>query len=158
VPAPGVAAEVEEPRPDAGRRRHRPDRETVRAAARQALGRAGDHLPSQAALRRRLLPILRDQDPSFVLGGRRMRALLLGAPGLRLRVRYRESERQVPLSECPVCGGEIRPIVNQTLDGDRVVLGYRCSRCAYWTHRKRRIPVRYTFSRSGRGRPRADPD
>jgi DNA-directed RNA polymerase subunit RPC12/RpoP len=74
-----------------------------------------------------------------------MRALLLEVPGLRLRVRYAERPTRRPLARCPVCGGSLRPIRNQTLLGDEVTLGYRCGRCSYWTHLKRRVPVRYQF-------------
>lgn len=135
--------------------RRRPERDVVRTAAREALGHAADRLPSQAAFRRALLPILREIDPGFVLGSRRMRAMLQGAPGIRMRVRYRETEDRTPLHACPVCANPVEPIRNRTLLGDEVVLGYRCTRCAYWTHRKRRVPVRYSFVRIGRGRSRA---
>lgn len=134
--------------------RRRPDRDAVRSAAREALGRGSDRLPSQAALRRALLPILKEIDPAFVLSNRRMRSMLLGAPGLRVRVRYRETSDRAPLSACPVCSSALEAIHNRTLEGDRVTLGYRCSRCAYWTHLRRRVPVRYAFLRSGRARPR----
>ena len=143
---------------DDGPSRRRPDRDAVRSAAREALGRGSAHLPSQAALRRALLPILKEMDPAFVLSNRRMRSMLLGAPGLRVRVRYRETSERSPPSACPVCSSPLEEIHNRTLFGDRVTLGYRCSRCAYWTHLKRRVPVRYAFLRSGRARPRDDPE
>jgi hypothetical protein len=69
-------------------------------------------------------------------------------------VRYTERERAPPLTACPVCGSALRPIKNQTLAGDSVVLGQRCTRCDYWTHRTRRVPVRYLISSAGiDGRP-----
>jgi hypothetical protein len=133
-------------------RYRRPGVEAVRWAALRALVRPARPFASQAALRRALLPLLRKKDPLFAIGGRRMRALLLEVPGLRLRVRYAERPTRRPLARCPVCGGSVRPIRNQTLLGDEVTLGYRCGRCAYWTHLKRRVPVRYRFvpaARSG---------
>ena len=84
-----------------------------------------------------------------------MRTLLLDAPGVRVRVRYRTGSDDGLLEECPVCGSEVRPIENRTLFGETVVLGFRCTHCAYWTHRRRRVPVRYSFSRVGRGRSRS---
>jgi prepilin signal peptidase PulO-like enzyme (type II secretory pathway) len=127
----------------------RPTAEDVRWAARRALGRSGRSFPSQAAMRRALLPVLRGRNPLFALGGKRMRALLVQAPGLRLRIRYGERTTRRPLSECPVCGDRLAPIRNQTLLGDAVTLGYRCRRCGYWTHLKRRVPVRYVFLPAG---------
>jgi DNA-directed RNA polymerase subunit RPC12/RpoP len=127
----------------------RPKPEDVRWAARRALVRAGRSFPSQAAMRRALLPLLQSRDARFALGGRRMRALLVEAPGLRLRIRYGERSSRRPMSACPVCDHPLRPIRNQTLLGDEVTLGYRCERCGYWTHLKRRVPVRYIFLPAG---------
>jgi DNA-directed RNA polymerase subunit RPC12/RpoP len=133
------------PRP----RFRRPDAETVRWAAHGAIAKGGRAFPSQAALRRALLPVLRRKDPLFALGGRRMRTLLVESPGLHLRVRYAERETRSPLSRCPVCGGALATIRNRTLFDDEVTLGYRCPRCGYWTHLKRRVPVRYVFLPAG---------
>jgi hypothetical protein len=128
-------------------RRATPD--AVRRAARRAFAGRARPYSSQAELRRALLPILRRKDPLLVLGGRRMRRLLLEVPGVRLRVRYAERATRRPLTACPVCDAELRPIRNRTLCGDRIVLGYRCTRCAYWTHLRRRVPVRYAFAPVG---------
>lgn len=127
----------------------RPPAEVVRALARRTLGRQGGRVPSQAALRRALLPGLRSRDPLFVLGGVRMRQILLEADGVRVDVRYAERPSRRPLQRCPVCHAALRPIRNRTLEGDRVTLGYRCTRCGYWTHLRRRVPVRYRFVRVG---------
>ena len=127
----------------------RPPAEVVRSLARKTLGRQGGRVPSQAALRRALLPGLRSRDPLFVLGGVRLRQILLDAPGVRVDVRYAERATRRPLQRCPVCHAPLRPIRNRTLEGDRVTLGYRCTKCAYWTHLHRRMPVRYRFVRVG---------
>jgi hypothetical protein len=130
-------------------RYRRPPAELVRSAARRTLGRGGRAVGSQAALRRALLPALTATDPLFVLGGWRLRKILLDSPGVRVDVRYTERFTRRTLTRCPVCRSELRPIRNQTLEGDRVTLGYRCTRCAYWTHLRRRVPVRYRFLRVG---------
>jgi hypothetical protein len=68
---------------------------------------------------------------------------------VRVDVRYAERPTRRPLQCCPVCRSTLRPIRNRTLEGDRVTLGYRCTHCAYWTHLRRRVPVRYRFVRVG---------
>jgi hypothetical protein len=78
-----------------------------------------------------------------------VRRLLIGVPGVRLTVRYTERADAGPPTECPVCRSPLRPIRNQTLTGERIVLGQRCTRCDYWTHGHRRTPVRYVFSAAG---------
>lgn len=125
----------------------RPPADLVRSVARRTLGRVGRPIRSQAALRRALLPTLTGKDPLFVLGGWRLRKILLEAPGVRVAVRYAERPTRRPLQRCPVCRSELRPIRNRTLEGDRVTLGYQCTKCAYWTHLRRRVPVRYRFYR-----------
>lgn len=127
----------------------RPPADLVRSVAQRTLARVGRPIRSQAALRRVLLPLLSAKDPLFVLGGWRLRKILLDAPGVRVDVRYAERPTRRPLPRCPVCRSPIRPIRNRTLEGDRVILGYRCTRCSYWTHLRRRVPVRYRFVRVG---------
>lgn len=123
----------------------RPPPEAVRRAAEAALARHRGPVPSQGALLRSVAPLLRREDPLFALGGRRLRALLLESPTVRVGVEFAERPTRRPLTACPVCGGPLAPIRNRTLLDDRVTLGYRCPRCGYWTHLKRRVPVRYSF-------------
>ncbi|MCI4363530.1 MAG: hypothetical protein L3K13_04410 [Thermoplasmata archaeon] len=99
-----------------------------------------------------MLPLLRDEDAAFALGGGRMRRLLLDSPAVRLEVRYAKRPGGAPLERCPVCGSPLVPIRNRTLFDGVVTLGFRCTRCAYWTHLERRVPVRYRFLRGRAGR------
>ncbi|MCI4335462.1 MAG: hypothetical protein L3K04_07555 [Thermoplasmata archaeon] len=142
-------------RPAVARRFLRPDPEVVRAAALRALRRAGRPFESQAALRRAMLPLLREEERRFALGGARMRRLLLDSPALRLEVHYAKRPTDRPIDRCPVCRSDLVPIRNRTLTGGVVTLGFRCGRCQYWTHLERRVPVRYRFLRAGvrRARP-----
>jgi hypothetical protein len=133
----------------AGPKYRLPPGDLVRSSARRQLGRMGLAARSQAGLRRALLPSLVAKDPLFVLGGWRLRKLLLDSPGIRVDVRYAERPTRRPLQHCPVCRSPLRPIRNRTLEGDRVTLGYQCTHCAYWTHLRRRVPVRYRFVRVG---------
>ncbi len=123
----------------------RPAPELVRRSAEAALVRARGPVPSQGALLRAVRPILHGEDPAFALGGKRLRGILLGIPSVRVSVEFAERPSRRPLTACPVCGGGLTPIRNRTLLDDRVTLGYRCVRCGYWTHLKRRVPVRYSF-------------
>ncbi len=137
----------------------RPSAELVQRMARRAVRGGRATFPSQAAFREALLAILRREEPLATISGARLRRLLIGVPGVRLSVRYTERHDRRPLVRCPVCGSDLAPIRNRTLTGDTVVLGQRCSRCDYWTHGERRVPVRYTFSHAGiDGRPtRSEP-
>jgi hypothetical protein len=153
VPAKGAAVTppTEEAQPAKFRR---PADELVLRAARRVVRGGKASFPSQAAFREAVLALVRRDEPLAAIGGKRLRRVLVGAPGVRLSVRYTERGGAPPPTECPVCGSELSPIRNRTLTGDNIVLGRRCVRCDYWTHGNRRVPVRYLFSGAGiDGRP-----
>jgi hypothetical protein len=127
----------------------RPSAELVQRMARRVVRAGKATFPSQVAFRAALLGHIRREEPLATISGTRLRHLLVGVPGVRLSVRYTERPDPRPLLKCPVCGSTLEPIRNRTLTGGTVVLGQRCSRCDYWTHGERRIPVRYTFSQAG---------
>jgi hypothetical protein len=146
------------PAKDAGAARRRPkrvapsfrraDADTVRAAVDRLLTLGVGRYPSQAAFLRAFRPALRAEDPSMRIAGPRLRSLLIATPGVRLLVRYTERPDAPSSPVCPVCGGALLPIRNRTLTGDVVALGQKCPVCGYWTHRHRRVPVRYTIQRT----------
>jgi hypothetical protein len=123
----------------------RPPAETVAAAALDVLRRRRGNPPNQAELARVVAPRLREELPQAALGGRRLRRILLRTPGVRVDVLYAERGRGPLPRACPVCGEPLAPIRNTTLDGSPIVLGARCASCGFWTHVKRRVPVRYSF-------------
>ncbi len=127
----------------------RPADELVQRTARRVVRGGKAVFPSQSSFREALLRLIRRDEPLATIGGARLRRLLVDVPGVRMSVRYTEREETRPLERCPVCGSALRPIRNRTLADETVVLGQRCTRCEYWTHRLRRVPVRYTFSQAG---------
>ena len=132
-----------------GPRYRRPTDEEIQRAARRLVRGGKASFASQSRFRSALVMVLRRDEPLAVVSGRRLRRLVVGLPGVRLVVHYSERDDARPLTACPVCGSELRPIRNRTLSGDSVVLGQRCTRCDYWTHRARRVPVRYLISGAG---------
>lgn len=136
----------------------RPPAEIVQRAARRVVRGGKASFSSQVEFREALLRVLRRDEPLAALGGARLRKLLIDVPGVRMSVRFTERPTRRPLVACPVCGSPLAPIHNRTLSGGTVVLGQRCTRCDYWTHAMRRVPVRYLFSEAGiDGRPKRPP-
>ncbi len=129
----------------------RPPDDLVRRAARRVVRGGRASFPSQAAFLDAVVAEVRRDDPRAALGGVRLRRLAVGVPGVRLSVRYAERPGEPAPAACPVCGSGLLPIRNRTLAGDTIELGRRCSRCDYWSHAHRRVPVRYAFSRAGSG-------
>jgi hypothetical protein len=148
VPARDATAE-RPAKPEKVVRFRRPTAELVQRMARRAVRGGKATFPSQSAFRAALLGYIRREEPLATISGARLRRLLIGVPGVRVSVRYTERHDSRPLLVCPVCSSPLTPIRNRTLTGDTVVLGQRCSRCDYWTHGERRVPVRYTFSQAG---------
>ncbi len=129
----------------------RADLPALAEAAERLRARGRVEFPSQAAFVAQLRRELLRADPSLRIGPRRLRQLLLATGRLSLSIAYSTRTDRRPLRECPVCAGPLRRLVNQTLDNDRVVLGYACPLCGYWTHLGRRVPVRYGIRlRAGR--------
>ncbi len=133
----------------------RPGADDVGDAARRAVRGGRGAFPSLLAFRDAVLAELRRDEPRAALGGPRLRRLLVAVPGVRLSVRYTEKPHLGPPTRCPVCGSELGPIWNRTLTGETVILGRACSRCPYWTHEARRVPVRYTVTKGTARRPRS---
>jgi len=147
---PAKDATVERPRSRRpGAKYRRADAELVRRLARRVVRAGKASYVSQASFRSALLAQIRREEPLAVLSGARLRRLLIDVPGVRIGVRYTERHGGPLPTACPVCASTLRPIHNRTLTGESVVLGQRCTRCAYWTHEERRVPVRYTFSKAG---------
>lgn len=88
---------------------------------------------------------MRLEDATFRVGPGRLRRVLLASRSVHLEVHYALRLLRAPLTVCPVCRQPVRPIRNQTLYGDTVVSGYRCTSCSFWTPLKRRVPSRYVF-------------
>jgi hypothetical protein len=127
----------------------RPPAELVQRLARRVVRGNRASFRSQAEFRTALLELIRREEPLATIGGPRLRRLLVDVPGVRMTVHYTERSDGAPPIACPVCGSSLRPIHNRTLAGESIVLGQRCERCEYWTHRQRRVPVRYTFTKVG---------
>lgn len=127
----------------------RPADEIVRRTARRLVRGGKASFRSQSTFREALLALVRRDEPLATIGGKRLRRLLVGVPGVRLSVHYTERTGAAPPDDCPVCGGALKPIRNRTLTGTSIVIGQRCERCEYWTHLHRRVPVRYVISAAG---------
>ncbi len=86
-------------------------------------------------------------EEAFRVGGTRLRRIAIESGLVDLEIRCRETQEMKSLIRCPVCGERLRRVRNMTVFGGTVTLGYRCSRCHYWTGLKRRVPTRYVFTR-----------
>lgn len=86
-------------------------------------------------------------DEAFRVGEERLRRIAIGSELFDLRILTRETGARKSLIRCPVCDARLGRLRNMTVFGGTVTLGYKCGTCGYWTGLKRRVPVRYIFSR-----------
>lgn len=106
----------------------------------------GSHIVrSQTELRALVQAELKNKDPAFSITNARLRRIALEKAGLAIEIQSRDLEDGPPLSKCPVCNAPLKATKNVTIYGGTVNLGFKCTKCPYWTGVKRRVPTRYTF-------------
>lgn len=108
---------------------------------------AKDHIVrTQTELQALVKEELKARDPEYTITGERLRKVALEKAGLTIEVQGREVEGGgKAISRCPVCRSPLKAMKNVTIYGGTVTLGFKCTKCPYWTGKKRRIPTRYTF-------------
>lgn len=101
---------------------------------------------SQCRLKQLVEKELSDEE-RFGVGEVRLRHLAIGLPWLDMEIHYRESPEKRALIRCPICKSKLKKVRNLTVFGGTVTLGFKCETCGYSSGLKRRIPIRYVFTR-----------
>jgi len=105
---------------------------------------------SQRELHDEVMKHLLRINKNYKLSPKRMRTIALNSKKVRMEIRYKVMEKDIgDIEICPVCGSKMVKIENATLDGDRIIIGFKCVNCPYWTGKKLRLPVRYIFRYRG---------
>jgi hypothetical protein len=81
----------------------------------------------------------------FHVSETRLRTLVLNSGLVDVEIHSREGDPDKILHKCPVCGGPLQRVKNQTIYGGEVTIEFRCERCGYWTGKKKKIPTLYVF-------------
>jgi hypothetical protein len=79
------------------------------------------------------------------VSGPRLRSVVLSSHLIQVEIHTREGDPDKILHKCPVCGGPLKRVKNQTIYGGEVTLEFRCDNCGYWTGKKKKIPTLYVF-------------
>ena len=122
-----------------------PKDENVLAALRRATA-VKPTVDSQRKLKRLVEKELKAAEV-FKVGGERLRRIAIDSKLFDLRILTRETGKRKSSVNCPVCASRLRRQRNMTVYGGTVTLGYKCETCGYWTGLRRRVPVRYIFTR-----------
>jgi hypothetical protein len=124
---------------------HRAPSDVIEALALRALYSYGGAIDTQKRLYEEVMDQLKGEGKDLRIGPERMRTILLSSKRIVVEVRYAARPVSSAIRVCPVCRKPVVEIHNATLDGGKVVAGFKCTSCTFWTPLKRRVPCRYTF-------------
>jgi hypothetical protein len=100
---------------------------------------------SQQQLKKLVEKELQTKKQPVHVSGPRLRTLVLNTDFVQVEIHTREGDPDKILHKCPVCGGRLQRVKNQTIYGGEVTLEFRCTNCGYWTGKKKKIPTLYVF-------------
>jgi uncharacterized protein with PIN domain len=120
------------------------DEEVLAATVKVVL--AEGTVASQRRLSELVRKELKRRDAEFRVGEARVRALAVRSGVVAVTIHARKVGDGREVERCPVCGAKLRRTSNATLTGSSTPVGYRCTRCPWWTGRELRMPARYAFT------------
>lgn len=85
----------------------------------------------------------------YKVSGERIRRISIDNNLVSLCIQYREGDSELP-DVCPVCNGELQPVVNSTLYGDETIIMKKCKSCGYTANGRLSVPGKYTFNMKAR--------
>jgi hypothetical protein len=100
---------------------------------------------SQYNLKKLVEKELQTKKKQFHVSEPRLRTIVLNSGLVHVEIHTREGDPDKILHRCPVCGGPLQRVKNQTIYGGEVTLEFRCDVCGYWTGKKKKIPTLYVF-------------
>ena len=102
-------------------------------------------IDSQNKLKKLVSKKLNEKKKKYRISGTRLRNIALNSNFAKIEINTREGDPKKLLNKCPVCSSPLKKIKNLTIWGGEVTIEFRCSKCSYWTGKKKRIPTRYIF-------------
>lgn len=100
---------------------------------------------SQSKLKNLIVKDLNIKKINYGVTGQRIRNIAVKSDFVKIEIHTREGDPKKIMTRCPVCGNTLKRVKNLTIWGGEVTIEFSCSRCGYWTGKKKRIPTRYVF-------------
>jgi len=100
---------------------------------------------SQKELKKLIIKEIKTKKKNFSVSEKRLRILALDTDFIKIDIHSRQGDPKKILSKCPVCESPLKRVKNLTIWGGEVTIEFRCSKCGYWTGKKKQIPTRYIF-------------
>jgi hypothetical protein len=121
-----------------------PNRDKILEEVKQVLSRRL-RIESQEELARLVLKRLRKEDKNYVLSPTRAKRIALGIAGVDVKAKTKKNVRLQKITACPVCESKIEPLKVKNLLNKDIVIGYRCTNCAYESDLEAFMPMKYIF-------------
>lgn len=100
---------------------------------------------SQEELCRLVLKNLMKENKNYTLSPLRVKRLALTTPEIEVKAKTRKMLRLQKIEKCPVCDSSIEPIKVKNLLNKDIMIGYRCTDCAYESDLEAFMPMKYIF-------------
>ena len=100
---------------------------------------------TQEELARHALKILRKEDKDYTLSSIRAKRIALDIPEIEVKAKTKKTIKLQKIERCPICESDIEPLKVKNLLNKDIVIGYRCTDCAYESDLEAFMPMKYSF-------------
>jgi len=102
-------------------------------------------IESQEELCRLVLKKLRKEDKNYTLSPIRVKRIALNTSGIEVKAKTKKMLGLQHIEKCPICESAIEPFRVKNLLNKDIVVGYRCTDCAYESDLEAFMPMKYSF-------------
>lgn len=102
-------------------------------------------IESQEELCRLALRQLKKEDKNYTLTPTRAKRIALLLQEVEVKAKTKKTVKLRGIYKCPICESKIEPIKVKNLLNKEVVIGYRCTDCAYESDLEAFMPMKYDF-------------
>ncbi|MGC8812521.1 MAG: hypothetical protein ACP5O8_02955 [Candidatus Aenigmatarchaeota archaeon] len=100
---------------------------------------------SQEELARLVLRLLRKEDKNYALSPIRVKRIALQIPEVEVKAKTKKAVKMQKIEACPICNSKIEEVKVKNLLNKEIVVGYKCSKCAYQSDLESFMPMKYIF-------------
>jgi transposase-like protein len=100
---------------------------------------------SQEELCKLVLRELKKEDKDFTLSPIRVKRIALEIPEIEVKAKTKRKVGFLKIEKCPICDSPIEPIKVKNLLNKEIIIGYRCTNCAYESDLEAFVPMKYIF-------------
>jgi transposase-like protein len=100
---------------------------------------------SQEELCALVLKELRKENKAYTLSPIRVKRTALEIPEVEVKAKTKKKVGLLKIDKCPVCDSPVEPVKVKNLLNREIVIGYRCTDCAYESDLEAFMPMKYIF-------------